>query len=343
MEINMSEEKNGNKKAVIVIKKIVKGGEEGGHGGSWKVAYADFMTAMMAFFLLMWLVTMSAPGKKQAVASYFKFYNIFDKSFTSLLDQGYGIDNPTKFISIPYTERQEEDDRIGLQASAIAQEEDGKGKGSVDDSGSGVGAGEEGGAVEKSDSGTGRGDPAASTDGKMIIIRNEGNGKPGEVVVRKVMSSGEAGSEALKEKLKMAIETKLVEFRNNVIVDITKTGVRVEITDSAGSAIFPLGSAVMNGNGKKILQTVCESIADLKNNIAIEGHTDALSYSTNKYTNWELSTERASAARKELQRNGINPDRIILVAGYAARHLLIKENPNDPRNRRISISIVNTK
>lgn len=248
---------------VIIIKKVKKRGHEGGHGGSWKVAYADFVTAMMAFFLLLWLITMVAPEKKARVSAYFKSFNLFDKAGSSMMMDAPG----------------------------------------------GV-AGDSGGQFGKLEKDYGKG----VTD----------------------MPS----PENLKDKLKYEIGNKLSDVQDQVLVDVFEGGVRIQIVDKDGRQIFSLGGTELSPSAKKILDVITKNIKDPTNKIAIEGHTDALSYSSNRYTNWELSTERASAARKELELNGLNPDRLVRVAGYAATEPLIKNDPNDPRNRRISIILI---
>lgn len=249
----------------IIIKRIKKKGGEGGHGGSWKVAYADFVTAMMAFFLLMWLITMVSPEKRARVASYFKYYAIFEKSGVSVLDGG------------------------GREI---------------------LNSGGEGFNVQEAE-GMGRGEK------KGILTPSQ-----------------------VKERVLEKIEKKLFELKGQIVVEELKDSVRIEIVDSEGAPIFPIGDTNLTANGKKILKEITESILEMDNKIILEGHTDALSYKSNRYTNWELSIERASTARREMESMNLNPDRITMVTGYAATKPLIKDNPNDPRNRRISIVIL---
>ncbi len=249
-----------------VIKKIIKKNEAGAHGGSWKVAYADFVTAMMAFFLLMWLLSMTTPQKRAGLANYFKFYNMFDTAASSSLAAASGASVQNMNVSV------QTDIKVP--------------------------------------------DPAKT--GQNYSEENKGK----------------------KEKLKGQIEAKLKDFKSHIKVLIFDEGIRVEIMDNEGKPIFPLGGSDLNPNGTQIFDGICESIRDLHNKVIIEGHTDALTYATDKYTNWELSTERASTARRELQKGGIDPDRLYLVAGYAATSPLIRENPEDPRNRRISLMLL---
>jgi chemotaxis protein MotB len=250
----MSAQKN------VIIKVVKKKAAGGHHGGSWKVAYADFVTALMAFFLLMWLITMVAPEKRARVATYFKHFSIFEKSGSSFMEKNEAILNESGGeITIP---------KEFFQAA---------GKGMT--------------------------------------------------------------PEELHEKLRKETESRLAEVKDQVMVEVFDGGVRIQLVDKTGQPVFPLGKSALTPVGRKMIEVIADGIKDVPNKIAIEGHTDALTYSSSRYTNWELSTERASAARKELETFGVDPDRLAQVSGYAATQPLIRENPNDPRNRRISIII----
>ena len=252
----------------IIIKKIKKAGHGGAHGGSWKVAYADFVTAMMPFFLLMWLLSQVPQEKKEAIANYFQMFSLFEEGKKIVLDDGGSM------VPIP---------------------------------------------VEK-------GPPPTPTPPGPDVWE--------EVGIQKLISK-----EDLKTDLVRTTEEMLPEMKDQIQVQTFEGGVRVEVTDQGGSSIFALGKSALTEGGKKALRVITQELIPLKNKVAIEGHTDALSYATNRYTNWELSTDRASAARKEMELSGLSPDRIKAVTGYAATMPLIKENPNDSRNRRISILI----
>ena len=245
----------------IIIKKVKKGGHSGHHGGSWKVAYADFVTALMAFFLLMWLLSMTSSEQKAQLSDYFQNFSIFESAGVSSMKKTADIfDQPLE--SAP------------------------------------------------------------------IQMRN-----PGET--EKGMSS-----EKLVKKLKQAVAEKLEAIQDQILIDIVEGGVRVQIVDAEGHMMFSLGSAEPTEEAKKILQLVSENIRDLNNRIAIEGHTDAAPFAGGQMTNWELSTARASAARRELERNGLVSGRIARVVGYADQELYVKTDPRDPKNRRISIILI---
>ena len=244
----------------IIIKKIIKSDEEESHGGQWKVAYADFVTALMAFFLMMWLITMIAPEKRARVASYFKHFTIFTQSGQSFMD-------------------------------------------------------------------------------KSSEILNEA-GKSEEQVFKELQGAFAMKPEEFKETLKNAIEEKLGDIKDQILVDVFEGGVRIQLVDQEGKAMFDLGSSKPTPIALRILQVIADNIKSMPNPLAVEGHTDSLMYSSTYYSNWELSTERALTARKELEQYGVDPKRLTRVAGYAATVPLIKENTKDPRNRRISIILM---
>ncbi len=251
-------------KSKIVIIKKVKKNHGAAHGGSWKVAYADFVTAMMAFFLLMWLLAMVSPEKRAAISEYFKKFSLFDKNGQSFME----------------------------------------------------------------------GSP------KLLQQQGEDINTPGKDFGK---GAGEVSAEDLKERLKKAIEEKLQALKDQVMIDIFEGGVRIQIVDTDGNPMFHSGSAQPSEKATQILKLVSENIKDTLNRIAVEGHTDASPLRAGQVTNWELSTSRASSARRELEANGIDPKRIARVVGYADTEPLFTSNPNDPRNRRISIILLQQK
>jgi chemotaxis protein MotB len=254
-----------------IIKKVRKKGHEGAHGGSWKVAYADFVTAMMAFFLLLWLISMVSEDQRARVSEYFKSFNLFDKGGQSFMME----------------------DKV---------------------------------VKAKIDIGSSEGEANKSSD------KNGTGSSP--------MGEGIFSADAIKENLKKEVEQKLSNMKDQVLVDILDGAVRIEVVDkNGGSAMFNSGSKDMTEEGKKALRVIADSIKGVKGKIAIEGHTDASNYAGSQYSNWELSTDRASAARRELENSGMSPDRLIRVAGYAATDPLIKDDAYDPKNRRISIKL----
>jgi chemotaxis protein MotB len=241
------------KSKTIIVKKTRKG-HGAPHGGSWKVAYADFMTAMMAFFLLLWLLSMVEPIKRAALADYFRNYNVFKESGTSFMDKSSGIQQEVKAtVREPVTD---------------------------------------------------------------ITLKD------------------------VEKKIKTSVNLQLKGLKDQVLIDQVEGGVRIQIVDLEGKPMFRAGSAAPTERCKQILQVVSESIKDLKTRIAVEGHTDSTGSKKGRDSNWELSSSRASAARKMLENNDIDQGQISKVVGYADTELLFKENPADPRNRRISLILM---
>jgi chemotaxis protein MotB len=249
----------------VIIKKVKKNHGGGHHGGSWKVAYADFVTAMMAFFLLLWLLSMVSEDKRIAMAEYFKSFSIFKES-------GKTFQPGSAFVITDHIKKAElRPENITAALKKAMKNKGGSGKGP------------------------------------------DGQGAQG------------ADSQGLSDQ---------------IIVDAVEGGVRIQIVDKEGSPMFKLGSAEPTDKAREILASVAEVIRDQDAKIAIEGHTDAAPFRGDQITNWELSTNRASAARRMLETNGFDPSRVARVVGYADTDLFIKENPKDPQNRRISIIIL---
>jgi chemotaxis protein MotB len=174
---------------------------------------------------------------------------------------------------------------------------------------------------------------------KSSEILNE-PGKSEEQVFKELQGTFAMKPEEFKETLKNAIEAKLGDIDDQILVDIFEGGVRIQLVDKEGKAMFDLGSSKPTPIALRILQVIADNIKSMPNPLAVEGHTDSLMYSSAYYSNWELSTERALTARKELEQYGVDPNRFTRVAGYAATVPLIKENSKDPRNRRISIILM---
>jgi len=252
----------------IIIKKIKKK-SAGAHGGSWKVAYADFVTAMMAFFLLLWLLSMVSPDKKAALSEYFKNYSVFKEIGASMLG--------------------------GKESSIV--------------------------------------------NTQIQVVQGQAGRAPRQEMVDPAKSLTPT-KEEIEKRLKTSIAEKLESLKDQVLIDIVNTGVRIQIVDKEGSEMFRLGSADPTDRAREVLKVVGDVIAELPNRVVIEGHTDAAPFRGAQNTNWELSTSRASSARRELEKSGLDPSRISKVIGYADQELLIPEDPRDARNRRISIILL---
>ena len=258
--LEVTEEKKEQPQPVIVKKG--KGGHGGHHGGAWKVAYADFVTAMMAFFLVMWLVGQS-NAVKESVGGYFR--------------------DPVK-----------------------------SGKGQA-------------GAM-KSEGGT---KPKIGTDAALRRRMEE--------EVRKNLN--EVGESIKKE---MNSDQSFAAFKNQVEIEMTDEGLRIQLIESGATPFFQKGSDRLEPFAAQLVEMIGRQLGGVPNHIVIEGHTDALQYPDSaQYTNWELSADRANAARRLMLAGGLNQRQIAEIRGFAERQPRIKLNPADPRNRRITITVLN--
>lgn len=271
----------------IIIKKVKKGGH-GHHGGAWKVAYADFVTAMMAFFLLLWLLNVTTDDQKRGLADYFA-------PTTATLSQSSGSG----------------DILSGRTFSA---------------SGSRVGDG---------------GVPAVVVTltppppSKSADVEDE---NPDELEAVREQERFDKALEAIKQALNDSAE--LSDLSQNLLMDMTSEGMRIQIIDQDGGALFHSGSAQMAERTRMLLSQIAQVVSRLPNEISVTGHTDATPFGGGDYTNWELSTDRALASRRVLVAAGIDNDRVVRVVGRADQEPLIEEDPFLPQNRRISIVVL---
>ena len=228
----------------IIIKKKISHAAH--HGGAWKVAYADFVTAMMALFIVLWLMNTSKPIQ-DAVSGYFR-----DPSGAST-KPGSDVAGPPKIV------------------------------------------------------------PAKKED-----------------------------MEQLKAELEKAMSevSNFAKFKSHIVMTITSEGLRIELMESAGGTFFDSGSAKITGDSVGVISALAEELGKLPNKLAIEGHTDSKPYGAGAlYTNWELSFDRANAARRLMQANGVRPDQVTQVRGFANQRLRKPDYPLDPSNRRISVIV----
>lgn len=266
--------------APIVIKKIKKGGHAH-HGGSWKVAYADFVTAMMALFLLLWILETTTMAERESISDFFQnpsMINAAGGASTAIIDLGGGMDAP---------------------------------KG----------------------------------EGGKTATRN-----PQEMPSKEQIME-EAREVKQFEELKLILEETidsnpvLKEFEDQILIDITDEGLRVQIIDQDKRPMFASGSATLKPYSQEVLHEIAKVIDELNNPISISGHTDAsrVYKDDGRYTNWELSSERANAARFELVNGGYSPKKIAKVVGLADSVPLDRKDLMSTLNRRISIIILNKK
>jgi chemotaxis protein MotB len=265
-------------KSTIVIKRIKKGGHAH-HGGVWKIAYADFVTAMMAFFLLMWLLGSTTKGDLKGIQDFFA--------------------SP-------------------LQVAMMG----------------GSGAGDANSVIQ--------GGGASLTDQTGQVKR----GNDEEKKKRQQRQREErARMEDLKLKMEAALQAnpKLSEVRKQIRVEIRPDGLRIQIVDDFNRPMFALGGAQVQPYMRDLLQEIGKVLNQVDNKIALSGHTDSALYANGDrgYSNWELSADRANASRRELIAGGMEPAKIVRVVGLADSNLLVKDDPKNALNRRISIIVLN--
>ena len=275
--------------APLIIKKVKKGGDHGHHGGAWKVAYADFVTAMMAFFLLLWLLQATTEEQKLGIADYFAPAAV--SRSTSGSGGVMGGRTFTKEGANP-----SDQSPIGVMIKLPTNPPD------FDNTGDP----QENTATNE----TGPGGVDAKTQQKV----------EGDQLEDFLKKREEEQFATVEKALRQAIENvpDLKNLTNNLIIDRTKEGLRIQIIDEDGKSMFPSGSADMFDHTKELLSLVVDAIQQLPQQIAIKGHTDATPFQTKTgYTNWELSSDRANASRRAMIAAGLRPERIASVVGLA--------------------------
>ncbi|SIN96172.1 chemotaxis protein MotB [Sulfurivirga caldicuralii] len=257
----------------IIIKRVNKC-PHAAHGGAWKIAFADFMTATMAFFLLLWVMGGTNDEEMKAIAEYFRNPTVIDASPEVLV----------------------ESKSQGRQTNTI-----------IDAGG----------------------------------FQDMPTGKEGDE-----SGSGKAKEEAEMEQLKLEIQKKIAadpelsKLKDQLKLDVTPNGLQIQILDDRKRPMFEAGVDVPRDYAAKLIKEVGQILAHTDRPISIAGHTDSSRYASQDYTNWELSADRANAARRLLIRGGVPEKRIAQVVGLADTVPFDKQNPYNPRNRRISIIVL---
>jgi chemotaxis protein MotB len=302
---------------IIIIKKVKKvaGGH---HGGAWKVAYADFVTAMMAFFLLLWLLNATTEDQKKGIADYFSPVSAFTPESVSQSPSGSaGVMGGRSIISEGAL--QNDTSPIGITVALPGSKEQSESQ------------------TEQSEDGTKDSQRLAEQNetAQQTVDRNE--------VDQLAQELEQERFEQAEAELREALESvpDLSDFAKNLVVDQTPEGLRIQIIDEEGRSMFPSGSADMLGHTQRLLALVADAIKKLDNPVAIKGHTDSTPYSgKNDYSNWELSTDRANSSRRALLAAGLPASRVASVVGRADQEHFVPDEPNSPRNRRISIVLL---
>ncbi len=269
----------------IIIKRVKKGGHAA-HGGAWKIAYADFVTAMMAFFLLMWLLGSTTEGDKKGIADYFG--------------------SPLK---------------LALMAS-----------------------------------GSGAGDAAHLVKGGgQDLTRSTGQVKRGDIEAKRdtvnlhqlkaeQVRAEIARLENLRKKIEAAVAAspELKAVASQILMEMTGDGLRIQIIDEDQRPMFASGSATVQPYMRDLLRALGGLLAEVPNRLTLEGHTDAMPFGRGErgYSNWELSTDRANASRRDLLAGGLPEDHVLRVQGLAASNPFDRKDPAAPANRRISVVVM---
>ena len=292
--------------APIIVKKVIADGHGGAHGGAWKIALADMMTAMMAFFLLMWLLGASNEDQRKSIAEYFKPTSQSSVEMGKLAgsDGMFGGSSIIDPDGMPFRAKQTNMLNIVTPRS-------------------------QGGPTENDPS------PKGSDSKESSRIDEE---------FRKKMEAEQASFEKLEQDLKESLEKNpnLKNLKDQVQFARDKDGLRIEIIDKADFAMFGLGTTNMTPRAQALLQEVGKLLTAMPNKVALRGHTDSLAFAnTNNRNNWTLSAERAEETRKNLERQGIQTNRFARIEGVADTVPYNPSDPKDPRNRRISITVLN--
>jgi chemotaxis protein MotB len=292
--------KGDDKAARPIYVKRVKKVAGGHHGGAWKVAYADFVTAMMAFFMVMWLVTAVSKEQRAAIFDYFKNPSMEPgksvKPAPGQMGPGGASSSPINLgggLDAPKTSLQKTD-KIGATVMTS---------------------------------------PAPPIDLKSEEQR----------AAEELRALEKKQLDALMQDLKEAIAKSqaLEPFKDQLLLDITPEGLRIQILDAQNRPMFDLGSSRLKSYSNDILREVTGYLRTVPNRLSITGHTDATPYAgLTGFTNWDLSTDRANAARRALEGSGLDTERISRVVGMGSSVLFDKQNPRSAVNRRISIVVL---
>ena len=288
--------------APIIVKKIIDEGHAGAHGGAWKIALADMMTAMMAFFLLMWLLGAANADQRKSIADYFKP--------TTLTKSAITVNNTSGSTGLMGGQSIIDETALPLAAAqtslfqVLQPREDTGSKDSDKDK-------------EKSD---------ALSQEEKARIANESD-----------KSNFDKLEKELQEKISQNSE--LAKLKENVVFSREKEGLRIEIIDKADFSMFGLGNTQLTNKSLALIEEISRSLAVMPNSIRVRGHTDALAFAGTGRNNWSLSAERADITRQIMIKKGVEEKRITRIEGVADREPFVASDPMDSRNRRISVTV----
>ena len=291
---------------IIVIKKI-QPGHGGAHGGGWKIALADMMTAMMAFFLLMWILGASQDVQRKSVADFFTPSNSMAQvqmgatAGSNGLFGGRSIIDPDGF---PYTAKQ----------TAMMQM-----------------------VTPRSEGGPTENEPSPNTENARD---NDEQSKTEQKQATEAADKANFDKMEKEVREQLAANPNLEQVQNQVQFVREKEGLRIEVIDKADFSMFPMGSTKLQPQAQALMTEIAKSLAGTDNKLSVRGHTDSVAFANKEgRNNWSLSAERAEATRATLEKSGIKSDRFTQIEGVADTAPYNPNDPKDPRNRRISITV----
>jgi chemotaxis protein MotB len=290
----------------IIVKRVKKiaGGH---HGGAWKIAFADFATAMMAFFLVLWLMSSATPEQKKAIAGYFQDPIGFTESASPYVIDLGGTPTPAPDRTLnPEIQAQPEGDetRISPDSEDLRLQTD-------------------------QDKAPGKVDPATIEAQRAEQLAEQVENERLELLLQELQN-------------KVDENPQMRRFKDQILFEITANGLRIQIQDAANRPMFALGSPQLQPYFEDILLSMADTIKAVPNKISISGHTDATPYlgGAGGMGNWELSAARANAARRALVVGGYPEEQVARVVGYASSVPFDRDNPLNPVNRRIDITVL---
>ncbi len=288
----------------LIIKKIKKGGH-GHHGGAWKVAYADFVTAMMAFFLMLWLLSSATEEQREGIAEYFSPAAVsMSSSGSNGVMGGQSIITDGAMVT-------------DIQPMGVSLPDPGAPE------------------LDRDDGEDMQSTPANEREGEFELTEEE---QIEQAIAEREQREFEEAEKALREAIE---DSELAGLAENLVIDMTPEGLRIQLVDQFGRSMFASGSAELTQPARELHRMVAEVIAKLPNNVSVRGHTDATPFrGRNDYTNWDLSADRANASRRALVGYGLPLERVANVVGKSDREPFDADNPRAPQNRRISIILL---
>ncbi len=281
-----------------IIVKRVKKIAAGHHGGAWKIAFADFATAMMAFFMVMWLMSSATPEQKKAIAGYFQDPIGFTESASPYVIDLGGTPTPAPDKTLnPESQGRPDGDEIRVNPKDETEENP----------------------------------PQTITEAQVESLAEQVENERLEMLLQELQT-------------KVDESPQLQNFKDQILLEITQDGLRIQILDAANRPMFASGRANLEPYFEDILLALSETIREVPNKISVSGHTDAAPFiGRGDFGNWELSADRANAARRALIFGGYPDEQVARVEGYASSALFDRSNPLDPVNHRIDITVLTKK